>query len=305
MQIGMIGLGKMGGNMVTRLLQGKHAVVVHDLSEEAIARAAAEGATGVRSLKELVAALAAPRAVWVMVPAGAPTEATVEAVAALLAKGDVIVDGGNSNYKDSQRRAASLAAQGIHFVDVGTSGGVWGLKEGYSMMIGGEPAAVALIRPALETLAPASNAGWGHVGPSGTGHFVKMVHNGIEYGMMQAYAEGFALMEKKTDLGLDLHQIAEIWRTGSVVRSWLLDLTADALGNNPTLEGIAPYVSDSGEGRWTVMEAIDLAVSMPVITLALQQRFRSRDESPFADKLLAAMRNQFGGHAIKPAAGAE
>jgi 6-phosphogluconate dehydrogenase len=301
----MIGLGKMGGNMVTRLLQGKHAVVVHDLSEEAIARAAAEGATGARSLKELVAALAAPRAVWVMVPAGAPTEATVEAVAALLAKGDVIVDGGNSNYKDSQRRAASLAARGIHFVDVGTSGGVWGLKEGYSMMIGGEPAAVALIRPALETLAPASNAGWGHVGPSGAGHFVKMVHNGIEYGMMQAYAEGFALMEKKTDLGLDLHQIAEIWRTGSVVRSWLLDLTADALGNNPTLEGIAPYVSDSGEGRWTVMEAIDLAVSMPVITLALQQRFRSRDESPFADKLLAAMRNQFGGHAIKPAAGAE
>jgi 6-phosphogluconate dehydrogenase len=305
MQIGMIGLGKMGGNMVTRLLQGKHAVVVHDLSEEAIARAAAEGATGARSLEELVAALPAPRAVWVMVPAGAPTEATVEAVAALLAKGDVIVDGGNSNYKDSQRRAASLAAQGIHFVDVGTSGGVWGLKEGYSMMIGGEPAAVALIRPALETLAPARTAGWGRVGPSGAGHFVKMVHNGIEYGMMQAYAEGFALMEKKTDLGLDLHQVAEIWRTGSVVRSWLLDLTADALGKNPTLEGIAPYVSDSGEGRWTVMEAIDLAVSMPVITLALQQRFRSRDESPFADKLLAAMRNQFGGHAIKPEAGAE
>jgi 6-phosphogluconate dehydrogenase len=305
MQIGMIGLGKMGGNMVTRLLQGKHAVVVHDLSEEAIARAAAEGATGARSLEELVAALPAPRAVWVMVPAGAPTEATVEALAALLARGDVIVDGGNSNYKDSQRRAASLAARGIHFVDVGTSGGVWGLKEGYSMMIGGEPAAVALIRPALETLAPARTAGWGRVGPSGAGHFVKMVHNGIEYGMMQAYAEGFALMEKKTDLGLDLHQVAEIWRTGSVVRSWLLDLTADALGKNPTLEGIAPYVSDSGEGRWTVMEAIDLAVSMPVITLALQQRFRSRDESPFADKLLAAMRNQFGGHAIKPEAGAE
>jgi len=301
----MIGLGKMGGNMVTRLLQGKHAVVVHDLSEEAIARAVAEGATGARSLEELIAALPAPRAVWVMVPAGPPTEATVEAVAALLAKGDVIVDGGNSNYKDSQRRAASLAARGIHFVDVGTSGGVWGLKEGYSMMIGGEPAAVALIRPALETLAPARGAGWGHVGPSGAGHFVKMVHNGIEYGMMQAYAEGFALMEKKAALGLDLHQIAEIWRQGSVVRSWLLDLTADALGKNPTLEGIAPYVSDSGEGRWTVMEAIDLAVSMPVITLALQQRFRSRDESPFADKLLAAMRNQFGGHAIKPEAGAE
>jgi 6-phosphogluconate dehydrogenase len=305
MQIGMIGLGKMGGNMVTRLLQGKHGVVVHDLSEEAIARAVGEGATGARSLQELVAALQAPRAVWIMVPAGAPTEETVEAVAVLLARGDVIVDGGNSNYKDSQRRAASLAARGIHFVDVGTSGGVWGLKEGYSMMIGGEPAAVALIRPALETLAPASNAGWGHVGPSGAGHFVKMVHNGIEYGMMQAYAEGFALMEKKAALGLDLHQIADIWRQGSVVRSWLLDLTADALGKNPTLTGIAPYVSDSGEGRWTVMEAIDLAVSMPVITLALQQRFRSRDESPFADKLLAAMRNQFGGHAIKPETSAE
>jgi 6-phosphogluconate dehydrogenase len=300
MKIGMIGLGKMGGNMATRLLQGRHAVVVHDLSEEAIARAEAEGATGARSLEELVAALPAPRAVWIMVPAGPPTEATVEAVAALLARGDVIVDGGNSNYKDSQRRAASLAARGIHFVDIGTSGGVWGLTEGYSMMIGGEPAAVALIRPALETLAPARGAGWGHVGPSGAGHFVKMVHNGIEYGMMQAYAEGFALMEKKAPLGLDLHQIAEIWRHGSVVRSWLLDLTADALGRNPTLEGIAPYVADSGEGRWTVIEAIDLAVSMPVITLALQQRFRSRDESPFADKLLAAMRNQFGGHAIKP-----
>lgn len=300
MKIGMIGLGKMGGNMATRLLQGRHAVVVHDLSEEAIARAEAEGATGARSLEELVAALPAPRAVWIMVPAGPPTEATVDAVAALLARGDVIVDGGNSNYKDSQRRAASLAARGIHFVDVGTSGGVWGLTEGYSMMIGGEPAAVALIRPALETLAPARGAGWGHVGPSGAGHFVKMVHNGIEYGMMQAYAEGFALMEKKAPLRLDLHQIAEIWRHGSVVRSWLLDLTADALGRNPTLEGIAPYVADSGEGRWTVIEAIDLAVSMPVITLALQQRFRSRDESPFADKLLAAMRNQFGGHAIKP-----
>lgn len=234
-----------------------------------------------------------------MVPSGEPTEATIDAVAAELDHGDVIVDGGNSNYKDSQRRAAALAARGIAFVDVGTSGGVWGLAEGYSMMIGGTAPAVEQIRPALETLAPARDAGWGHVGPSGSGHFVKMVHNGIEYGMMQAYAEGFALMEKKTPLGLDLHQVAQIWRQGSVVRSWLLDLTADALAKNPTLEGIAPYVTDSGEGRWTVMEAIDLAVSIPVITLSLQQRFRSRDESPFADKLLAAMRNQFGGHAIK------
>jgi 6-phosphogluconate dehydrogenase len=304
MKIGMIGLGKMGGSMVTRLLRGGHGVVVHDLSKEAVARAVAEGATGAQSLKALVAALPAPRAVWMMVPAGAATEATIEAVAALLTKGDVIIDGGNSNYQDSQRRAASLAARGLLFVDVGTSGGVWGLAEGYSMMIGGEVAAVERIRPALETLAPARDAGWGHVGPSGAGHFVKMVHNGIEYGMMQSYAEGFALMQKKTPLGLDLHQIAQIWQQGSVVRSWLLDLTADALGKNPTLEGIAPYVTDSGEGRWTVMEAIDLAVSIPVITLSLQQRFRSRDESPFADKLLAAMRNQFGGHAIKQAAGA-
>ncbi len=299
MKIGMIGLGKMGGNMVTRLLGGGHMVVVHDLSSVAVAKAASEGATGTHSLKELVAALPQPRAVWIMVPSGDPTETTIEAVAAELGHGDVIVDGGNSNYKDSQRRAASLAARGIEFVDVGTSGGVWGLAEGYSMMIGGTSTAVEQIRPVLETLAPARDAGWGHVGPSGAGHFVKMVHNGIEYGMMQAYAEGFALMEKKTPLGLDLHQIAQIWRQGSVVRSWLLDLTADALSKNPTLEGIAPYVTDSGEGRWTVMEAIDLAVSIPVITLSLQQRFRSREESSFSDKLLAAMRNQFGGHAIK------
>lgn len=303
MNIGMIGLGKMGSNMVTRLLRGGHAVAVYDLSADAIAIAEAEGATAARSIEALVAALPSPRAVWIMVPAGEPTEQTVEAVASRMVQGDVIVDGGNSNYKDSQRRAASLAARGIHFIDVGTSGGVWGLTEGYSLMIGGEKVAVDRLRPVFETLAPAHDAGWGHVGPSGAGHFVKMVHNGIEYGMMQAYAEGFALMQKKAALHLDLHQVAEIWRTGSVVRSWLLDLTATALAENPSLEGIAPFVADSGEGRWTVMEAIDLAVSMPVITLSLQQRFRSRDESPFADKLLAAMRGQFGGHAIKHTTG--
>jgi 6-phosphogluconate dehydrogenase len=299
MKLGMIGLGKMGGNMVTRLIRGGHEVVVHDLSKEAIAKAADDGAIGAHSLAELIAALPTPRVVWIMVPSGKPTEATVSAVADAMQQGDIVIDGGNSNYQDSQRRAATLAERGVHFVDVGTSGGVWGLAEGYSMMIGGNTVAVEHLRPVFSTLAPAADAGWGHVGPSGAGHFVKMVHNGIEYGMMQAYAEGFALMQKKEELALDLHQVAAIWQRGSVVRSWLLDLTADALAENPTLDGIAPYVPDSGEGRWTVMEAIDLAVPLPVITLALMQRFRSREESPFGDKLLSAMRNQFGGHAIK------
>ncbi len=302
MKLGMIGLGKMGGNMTARLLGAGHQVAVHDLDPAAVERAAAGGAQGTASLVELVAALAAPRVVWVMVPAGAATESTIGALVELLDAGDVIVDGGNSNYKDSVRRALELREREISLVDVGTSGGVWGLKEGYSIMAGGTAAAIALVRPVLEALAPAPDTGWGHVGPSGAGHFVKMIHNGIEYGMMQAYAEGFALMQRKEELGLDLEQVAQIWRHGSVVRSWLLDLTAAALKENPDLEGIAPWVPDSGEGRWTVMEAIDLAVSIPVITLALQQRFRSRDESPFGDKLLAAMRNQFGGHAIKRSA---
>jgi 6-phosphogluconate dehydrogenase len=299
MQIGMIGLGKMGANMVTRLLGGGHHVVVFDLSAEAIRTAEAGGAEGAHSLDELVRKLDAPRVVWIMVPAGDATEATLNDVAARLSRGDVVVDGGNSNYKDSARRAAALAGNGLRMVDVGTSGGIWGRTEGYSMMVGGEPEAVELVRPALETLAPGAEEGWGHVGPSGSGHFVKMVHNGIEYGLMQAYAEGFELMRRKTDFGLDLHQIARIWQSGSVVRSWLLDLTADALEQNPELEGIAAWVPDSGEGRWTAIEAIELGCSLPVITLALQQRFRSREEAPFGDKLLAAMRNQFGGHAIK------
>ncbi|MEO5826294.1 MAG: phosphogluconate dehydrogenase (NAD(+)-dependent, decarboxylating) [Gemmatimonadales bacterium] len=302
MKLGMIGLGKMGGNMTVRLLRAGHDVVVHDLDSAAIARATVEGASGAVSTEELVAALPAPRVVWIMVPAGAPTEATIESLAGVLQPGDVIVDGGNSNYKDSQRRGATLAAKDIAFVDVGTSGGVWGLKEGYSIMAGGTDEALGVVRPILEALAPTPDTGWGHVGPSGAGHFVKMIHNGVEYGMMQAYAEGFALMERKEELALDLEQVAQIWRHGSVVRSWLLDLTAAALEENPSLEGIAPWVPDSGEGRWTVMEAIDLAVSIPVITLALQQRFRSRDESRFGDKLLSAMRNQFGGHAIKRSA---
>lgn len=301
MEIAMVGLGKMGANMTKRLLQGGHRVIVSDLNQEAVDEAAAEGATAADTLADLPDLLSAPRAVWVMVPAGKPTESVIQALAGILSSGDVIIDGGNSNYKDTMRRSATLQDQGIHFVDVGTSGGVWGLAEGYSMMVGGDDEAVSHLQPVLETLAPAPDQGWGHVGPSGAGHFVKMVHNGIEYGMMQAYAEGFELMQKKEELNLDLYQIADIWRYGSVVRSWLLDLTADALQENPTLEGIAAYVPDSGEGRWTVVEAIEMNVSIPVITMALERRFRSRQDAPFADKLLAAMRNQFGGHAVKSA----
>lgn len=299
MDIAMIGLGKMGANMAMRLLGGGHRVVAYDLNEAAIKALEEKGAVGARTLEELAKQLPAPRAVWVMVPSGKPTEDTINAVAAQLAPGDIIIDGGNSNYKDSQRRAAALAEQQLNFVDVGTSGGIWGITEGYSMMVGGDKAVVESLRPIFATLAPGADQGWGYVGPSGAGHFVKMVHNGVEYGLMQAYAEGFDLMKHKTELNLDLHQIAEIWRYGSVVRSWLLDLAAKALEENPTLEGIAAFVPDSGEGRWTVVEAIDLAVSIPVITAALERRFRSRDAAPFSDKLLAALRNQFGGHAIK------
>ena len=287
MDIGMIGVGKMGANMTTRLLGKGHRVVACDVKEEAVRAAEAGGAIGARTLDEVVQKLAVPRVVWVMVPAGKLTDDTIAALALAerLSPGDTIIDGGNSNYKDTMRRAAALKGKALHFVDVGTSGGVWGLTEGYSMMVGGEEAVVKRLAPILEALAPASDKGWGRVGPSGAGHFVKMVHNGIDYGLMQAYAEGFA----------------EIWRHGSVVRSWLLDLTADALAKNPGLDGIAAYVPDSGEGRWTAIEAIEAGVSLPVITMALQNRFRSREEAPFGDKLLAAMRNEFGGHAVKGA----
>ncbi len=295
----MIGLGRMGANMTTRLLAGGHRVVAFDRSADAVAGAVKGGAAGVASLAELVAALKPPRAVWVMVPSGDPTESTVRALGDALSKGDTVIDGGNSNYKDSMRRGELLAARGIQFVDAGTSGGIWGLKEGYSLMVGGDKATVDRLRPIFETLAPAADRGWGHVGPSGSGHFVKMVHNGIEYGLMQAYAEGFEVLRRKENFGLDVAQIAEIWRDGSVVRSWLLDLTAAALKENPSLDGIAPWVADSGEGRWTVAEAIDLDVPAPVITLSLIARLRSRSQDSYADKLLAAMRNQFGGHAIK------
>ena len=299
MELGMVGLGRMGANMTTRLIQGGHRVTVYDRDTKAITTAAAGGATGAKSLEDLVARLAQPRAVWVMVPAGDPTEDTVQTLGRLLAHGDTIIDGGNSNYKDGMRRARELAARGIQFVDAGTSGGIWGLKEGYCLMIGGEAAAVNRLRPIFETLAPARDHGWAHVGPSGAGHYVKMVHNGIEYGLMQAYAEGFSILQHKEEFHLDIAAIADLWRYGSVVRSWLLDLAADALRANPSLDGIAPYVADSGEGRWTVADAIDLNVPAPVITLSLVERLRSRDTDCFSDKMLAALRNQFGGHAIK------
>lgn len=299
MELAMIGLGRMGANIATRLLRGGHNIVAYDLNEEPIAAAEAEGAEGARTLEEVAAKLSPPRVAWIMVPSGDPTEDTIEKMTGVLSSGDIIIDGGNSNYKDSMRRAAALKEKGFHFVDVGTSGGVWGLAEGYSMMVGGEKEIVERLYPIFETLAPAPDKGWGYVGRNGAGHFVKMVHNGIEYGLMQAYAEGFDLMQHKAEFELDLGQISEIWRFGSVVRSWLLDLTAEALAENPTLEGIASYVADSGEGRWTVVEAIELGVSIPVISSALENRFRSQRESPFGDKLLAAMRDQFGGHGVK------
>lgn len=299
MQIAMVGLGKMGANMAKRLLNGSHDVVAFDLNEAAIQELEAMGATGARTLEEAKVKMAAPRAVWVMVPSGKPTEATIENLSNILERGDIIIDGGNSNYRETMRRAQEVTAKGLHFVDVGTSGGIWGITEGYSMMVGGTAEAVEQITPALKTLAPGADEGWGHVGPSGSGHFVKMVHNGIEYGLMQAYAEGFELMKNKDDFGLDLAQIARVWQVGSVVRSWLLDLTADALAENPDMEGIEAYVPDSGEGRWTVVESIECGVAIPVITMALQRRFRSRTDEPFSDKLLAAMRDQFGGHGVK------
>jgi len=299
MELGMIGLGRMGANMAQRLVRGGHRVVGFDPKPEARKALEDNGARSAASLPELVGKLEAPRTLWLMVPAGAITDGTIDALLPLLANGDTLIDGGNSNYKDTLRRADACAAKGIAYIDCGTSGGIWGLAEGYSMMIGGGEDAVERHRPIFETLAPAKDRGWGRVGPVGSGHFTKMVHNGIEYGLMQAYAEGFSILGHKREFALDLHQIAEIWRTGSVVRSWLLDLTADALGKNPKLDGIAPWVADSGEGRWTVAEAIDLDVPAPVITASLIARLRSRDGDSFADKLLAAMRNEFGGHAVR------
>ena len=301
MELGMVGLGRMGGNMVQRLLHGGHRVVTHDLSDDAVRASEAMGAVGAGSLSDVVKKLAPPRAVWLMVPAGQATESTIDALAPLLSQGDVILDGGNSYYKDSVRRAERLCEIGLHFVDVGTSGGIWGLKEGYSLMIGGDLEVFNRLEPIFQTLAPSADAGYGHVGPSGAGHFVKMVHNGIEYGLMQAYAEGFELMQAKTEFELDLAQISEVWRQGSVVRSWLLDLAAAALAESPDLGELHAYVDDSGEGRWTVQESVELGVPLPVIALSLQARFRSRQDDPLGGRLLAALRNQFGGHAVRPA----
>ncbi len=299
MEIGMIGLGRMGGNMVQRLLNGGHRVVTYDRSAEAVAASQSQGAVGASSIEELVNNLTAPKAVWVMLPIGQPTEDTINSLIPRLSAGDTVLDGGNANYKDSMRRAEKLAEHGIDFMDVGTSGGIWGLVEGYALMIGGKKEVFQRLESIFQTLAPSKDQGLSHVGPAGSGHFVKMVHNGVEYGLMQAYAEGFEIMEAKKEFDLDLGQIAEGWRYGSVVRSWLLDLAAAALVEDPKLESLEAYVEDSGEGRWTVQESIDLAVPAPVITASVQARFRSRQEGPFGAKMLAALRNQFGGHAVR------
>jgi 6-phosphogluconate dehydrogenase len=299
MEIGMIGLGRMGGNMVQRLLNGGHRVVTYDRSAEAVAASQSQGAVGASSIEELVNNLTAPKAVWVMLPIGQPTEDTINSLIPCLSAGDTVLDGGNANYKDSMRRAEKLAEHGIDFMDVGTSGGIWGLVEGYALMIGGKKEVFQRLESIFQTLAPSKDQGLSHVGPAGSGHFVKMVHNGVEYGLMQAYAEGFEIMEAKKEFDLDLGQIAEGWRYGSVVRSWLLDLAAAALVEDPKLESLEAYVEDSGEGRWTVQESIDLAVPAPVITASVQARFRSRQEGPFGAKMLAALRNQFGGHAVR------
>jgi len=299
MELGIIGLGKMGFNMAERLRLAGHKVVGFDFNKDATAKLTAAGSLGVNSLEDLIKNLAAPRAVWIMVPSGDPVDQTIARLEPHMQKGDTFIDGGNSNYKDTQRRHAELTNKGFEYVDCGTSGGVWGLKEGYSMMIGGDKEPVRRLTPIFEALAPAKNEGWGHVGPSGAGHFVKMVHNGIEYGLMQAYAEGFSIMKAKTPLNLDLPQISKIWQKGSVVRSWLLDLTSDALAKNPTLEGLEAFVPDSGEGRWTVTEAIDLNISAPVITESLIRRLRSREENNFTDRMISIMRGAFGGHDVK------
>jgi len=303
MRIGMVGLGKMGANMTERLLGDGHQVVAYDLSADARAAVEAKGAESAASLAELAGKLSPPRAAWVMVPAGEPTDSTIAELARHFGGGDVIVDGGNSNYKEAAPTAERLGKKGIGFVDAGTSGGVWGLKEGYCLMVGGTKEAVAVVEPAFRTLAP--EGGYSHVGPAGAGHFVKMVHNGIEYGLMQAYAEGFEIMKAADEFSLDLHEIASIWRYGSVVRSWLLELLERATRPEAGLEQISGVVVDSGEGRWTVEEAIERAVPAPVISGALYARFASRDKDSYADKLLAAMRNQFGGHAVTLESGQE
>jgi len=296
MQLAMIGLGRMGGNMVQRLLEGGHQMVVFDRRPDAVKVHVTMGAQGAADLADLCRRLAAPRVVWIMVPAGAPTQSTIDQLVPQLAPGDVIIDGGNSNFHDSMRRADQLKAKGIEFVDAGTSGGIWGLAVGYCLMVGGDRAAFDRVEPLLKTLAPED--GYLYTGRSGSGHFVKMVHNGIEYGMMQAYAEGFEILNA-SGFSLDLARIAGLWNHGSVVRSWLLELAQAALEKDPKLSGIEGYVEDSGEGRWTVAQAIDTDVPAPVLTLSLMERFRSRQKESFGNKLLAALRNEFGGHVVR------
>ncbi len=299
MELGLIGLGRMGGNMAQRLLATGHRVVAYDTNEDAVAVSESGGALGTLALEDLASHLSPPRPVWLMLPQGQPTQDTMDSLAPLLSPGDVILDGGNANYKDTLRRAESLAERGIELMDVGISGGIWGLSEGYTLMVGGRKEAYERLEPIFQSLAPGPDRGYSHVGPVGAGHFVKMVHNGVEYALMEAYAEGFELMAAKEEFDLDLSTIANTWRHGSVVRSWLLDLVVSALEEDPSLSDLQAYVEDSGEGRWTVQESVDLAVPTPVITLSLQQRFRSRQAQPFGAKLLAALRNQFGGHPVR------
>ncbi|WP_289059233.1 phosphogluconate dehydrogenase (NAD(+)-dependent, decarboxylating) [uncultured Mesotoga sp.] len=300
MEIGIVGLGKMGGNIARKLVAGGHTVVGYNLEPLLTKNLNAE--IGLRpsfSLEELVAELSPVRTIWLMIPAGLPTEMTIDSLKSLLDKGDVIIDGGNSNYKDSVRRSKELMRVGINFVDVGTSGGIWGLSEGYSMMIGGEPEVVDKLEPIFSVLAPGKDKGWGRVGPVGAGHYAKMIHNGIEYGLMQAYAEGFEILRSKKEFDFDLKNIAEIWMHGSVIRSWLLELIEEILKSDEELRDILPWVPDSGEGRWAVAEAIDLDVPAPVITLSLQKRIQTRVHEDYSAKLLAAIRNRFGGHEIR------
>ncbi len=304
MRLAMIGLGKMGGNMARRLRRGGLEVVGYDRAQDVVAKLVAEaGMIPASSVADAVAKLSAPRVVWLMLPSGAPTESQIRELASMLATGDIVVDGGNSNYRDSQRHGAWLQERGIGFMDAGTSGGVWGLDNGYCLMVGATPEVAKILEPVLKSLAPAPDRGWAHVGPIGAGHFTKMLHNGIEYGMMQALAEGLELLRGKKEFALDLAQVTELWRHGSVVRSWLLDLTAQALQGDQTLDAVAPYVADSGEGRWTVVEAVEQGVAAPVLTLALQMRLASQDGRGYGYRLLSLMRNAFGGHAVKQSGG--
>ncbi len=299
MNIGIIGLGKMGGRIARRWVEKGHRVIGTARHLDSIKEAEQFGVKGAMDLPEMLAKIQPRRIIWMMIPSGKPVDDTIQELLPGMGQDDILIDGGNSYYKDTMDRAEKLQNAGIHYIDIGTSGGIWGLKEGYSLMIGGEKEPVSYIRPLLEALTPAPDKGWGHLGPAGSGHYVKMIHNGIEYGMMQAYAEGFDLMENKTEFDLDLNQVAEVWRFGSVVRSWLLDLAAEALQENPSLDKIKPYVEDSGEGRWTIIEAVESGISAPVIAGSLFRRFQSRDENRFSDKFLAVLRKKFGGHAVK------